>query len=172
MPAVSTRKHIRFELSDAAAALGWVRVSPGEGNLTFSGLEENQTEALVVMDQGEFYQLVEGDRTFPTFSITIFQDAKLNDTQSLTVLDMILKRGASTGGAGASPAANGTTTDPGGVVWCTQARFQIINGGNFSQIIFPNCRVKIDSFTSAANGNTIQISGTCYPSATSPVIYG
>ena len=85
---------------------------------------------------------------------------------------MILKRGASTGGAGASPAAAGTTVDPGSVVWTTNARFQILNGGTVSQIILPNCRVKVDSITAAPNANTIQISGTSYPNVDNPVLYG
>jgi hypothetical protein len=156
---VPTRKHGRVEVSDAGAVLGWLELTPGEGNFTMSGLRPNQIEPIMVMNRGVPFERVEGDRVPVTGSLTVLMNGPLNSATNITILDMLLKRGLHASGAGtaASPAANQTTTDAGGVVPALQLRFQILRGAVMvAEVTLPDCTFSVDTAEAQA-GNTMSI---------------
>lgn len=150
--ALITRKHGLVEL--LGVGLSALRLSPGEGNFTISGLTAGQIAEQPVMDRGEFLELTEGDQTFPTGSITVYRDGPQHSASNLTIMDAILKRSG-------SAAASGTTSDPGGVVWTAPLRFTENRGGAVNITNLPNCRFSLD-MSEAQAANTMTINYTSY----------
>jgi hypothetical protein len=129
-------------------------LSPGEGNFTFDGIQEDQTEAVDIKNRGEHLELAKGDQVYPTGSITVYRDGPQHSAVNLTVMDAVVKRAG-------SAAASGTTEDEGGVVWTGSIKFTENRGGGLTVSTFPNCRL-ILSAAEAQSGNTMTVAWTSY----------
>lgn len=151
--AVQTRKHVSLQFKDAAGSPLTRTVGPGPGDFTFDGLEENNTEAVAVMDRGSFLELVEGDDKQISFSVTIYVDG---DQTGSSVIDAVLKTG---------DWASATTQDPGGVVHTADLLVTVTRGAVTNTYLLNNCRT-VAKFTEGKEGNTWSFSGTCYEGVT------
>jgi hypothetical protein len=149
---ITNLKKGRVYFESASGAHTAIELGPGQGNMQISGLRENQTEKLPVMDRGEFLELVEGNQVFPTFTITVFHNGKITNSVDRTVLDSMLKTGA---------VASDSTTDVGGQCWAGKVYWIGSRAGAASRIDLGNCDFSVD-YGEALEGNTISISGTCY----------
>jgi hypothetical protein len=125
---------------------------PGAMDLSIDGLQAGQVEALPVMSNGTFLELVEGDDVPVTFSITMLHDGKLIDASTGKPLNMALKLGTY---------ASGTTKDPGGLVWTVDVVVTLTRSAVTSTITLRNCRLTA-TYATAKEGNTIALSGTAY----------
>jgi hypothetical protein len=149
------RKMGRVYFEDARGAIAKFTLGPTVGDFSCDGLEEGQYEAVVVEDRDEFLELIPGKQTYPTWKLTLYQDGSLTAADNFKALDAILGTGKF------APDAGGTTTDPGGLVWCGKITWSATRQGVTAGQVLPNCRNKA-GFAEAADKNGISISGTCY----------
>jgi hypothetical protein len=152
--AIVTAKHCSIVGSDATPVN--FTFSPGPMDLQMQGLEQGQVEAVPVMNNGTFLELVEGDDKPVPFSITLFQDGKLVDNATGKPLNMALKQGTFSAG---------TTKDPGLIVWTVDIVITLTRSGVSSTITLRNCRLTVD-FGTEKDGNKIKLSGIAYGTGT------
>lgn len=143
------RSHGKFEWRDAAG-LHTIEWRPGEGNVSISGLEAGQREAIALMDRDNFAEHVEGGYIPVELSITVRHTGKLTNAVDPVVLDSLLQTGAY---------ANDVTADPGGVVWTGHGKFTATRNGVSTGFNFYNGRPKV-AYAEAKEGNTLSITAT------------
>lgn len=137
---------------DGAAVALAVDLKCGPGDFAFDGVEAGFVPAQPIMCNGVFEELTAGASQPVTWTVTIYHDGSLTDSVSGKPLDFVLKTGTF---------AAATTVDPGGVVWATDVLWGVTKGGITSTVRFNNCRVTA-TYATAAEANTITLSGTAY----------
>jgi len=159
--AITTRKMIAVVLETGSATQ--YTLDTYEGDVNFSGLEADFTEAVPVLDRGTYVGAVEGDDVFPTMTVTIKHDGRLTDAVSQKIGDMLLHQGA---------VAADVTTDPEGRVWMLKIVVTVTYpGGGVDTFTVNNARF-VSDYAAANDGNTLSLSFTCYRdgSANNPVL--
>lgn len=150
---VKTSKHASVVFKDGAGSPLTYTVTPTPMDLKYDEIEGDLDEAIKVMNNGVFYELVDGAQKEIPWSLTIYHDGKLIDASNGKPLNTVLKQGTF---------AAATTGDPGAVVWtlaevvCTLTR-----GAAVDTVTLRNSRVKA-GFELSPDGNKITISGIAY----------
>lgn len=150
---VKTSKHASVVFKDGAGSPLTYTASPTPMDLKIDGLEGDLDEAIKVMNNGVFLELVDGPQKEFPWSLTIYHDGKLIDGSNGKPLNAVLKQGAW---------AAATTGDPGAVVWtlaevvCTLTR-----GSAVDTVTIRNSRI-VAGFELSPDGNKITISGIAY----------
>jgi hypothetical protein len=149
--AVRTRKMVAVVLETGSATQYTLDTYPGDVSMT--GMEAGQTEALPILDRGTFAELVAGDDTFPSFTVTVHHDGDLTDAAAQKLGDMLLGQGK---------VSADTTTDPGGQAWCLKLVVTVTHpAGGVDTYTVGNARPRYD-YTAAADGNTLSLTFDCY----------
>ncbi len=149
MAGVFTRRHSTFNIITPARTFP---IPPGPGDVAVSELEEGLVEALPILNQGAFLELVEGDDMFPTISFTAFMDGTPVGPAIQSLLNAVMRLGAFAADA---------FTDPGAVVWTADLEWVLTRGGVTATFYFHNCRMKV-AWGLAKEGNLFQFSATAY----------
>jgi len=131
-------------------------LAPGPGTFSIDGLEEGQREAIPVYNNGEFLELIRGDRLPVTGTITVHQDGNMTDPTTAKPFDILMHFGAQSAKV---------TQDPGGLVWTGDLKVVGSRGAYSFTLILPNCRIQ-GAWSKAKEGNAWELSYTSYPSAT------
>jgi hypothetical protein len=133
-------------------------VGPGEGNLTISGIMEDNSEAIQTMDRGIHDGLIEGADVTQEVSVSVMlrELALTNAGGQTAILDAIRKTGAW---------SSATTCDPAGIVWAPKITVSMSRGGTTASIVLPAVRVTAE-FAESMEGHTLSISGTNYVAPT------
>ena len=158
--AITTRKMVALVLTTGSAKT--YTLDTYEGDVTISGMMENYTEAVPVLDRGTYVGSVEGDDQFPTMTVTVKHDGKLTNAAATRLGDFLHKTGFVSGD---------TTTDPEGRVWMMQVVATVTYpGGGVDTFTAVNARLTSD-YSAAVDGNTLSLTWTCYRdgSATAPI---
>lgn len=155
MPIV-TRKHGAVVFDDNTGTPIAVTASPGEGNFTISGIEEDGWNAESVKDRGAHYEWVYTQEAEVSGSIAIMHDGDLTDATTERVLDLVAKTGAF---------ASGTGYESDGEVWTCRATATWTAHGVVHTLQIANCRVTAD-YAEGETGNTITINFRGFGSVT------
>lgn len=154
--AVYTSKHITsVVLKDATGSPITYTVSPTPMDLTLGEWEQNGCEYLKVMNNGVYFEGVEGDQIELPWSITIYQDGKLVDGSTGKPFNFVTKAGTVSAGVTGDPGGTGAPWTINQVV-ITETRNAVT-----TTITLTNSRVKA-SYTADKNGNQIKLSGIAY----------
>lgn len=155
MAAVYTSKHVVMVWKDGTGTPLTYTPAPTPMDVTIAGIEQNGCEVIKVMNNGTFYELVEGPQKEVPFSITIYQDGELVDGSTAKPMNFVTKAGT---------VAAGVTGDPGGTggVW-TVAQVVLTSTRNAVTTVetLTNCRLIAERVIDPA-GNQIKISGIAY----------
>jgi hypothetical protein len=149
MPVVMSRRNVTVTVQDGTGTPITATLTPGPGDLKWSGLEAAGAEAIGVYNRGAFLQQIKGDDKQITGSITIYE---YGDQTGTSVLDAVRKTGNF---------ASGVTVDPGGQVWALDMIAAVTDGSVTNTYTFSTCRFTAD-YQESKDGNTWTLSFTCY----------
>ena len=154
---VRSRKMLTVALVYAAGGAKSYTLDTYPGDISIPGIQEGDTEPVVILDRGDFDQLVEGDETSPgDMTLDIYHDGDLTDAAAAKMFDILNKQGKAL-------ADGDATQDPGGQVWTIRVYVTVTHpAGGTDYFKAYNARPK-GSYNTAADGNKLSLSFTCYP---------
>lgn len=151
-----TSKNTTVQIQDSTGTYD-VTVGPGAGDFSFDPIEEDNSEAIAVMDRGVFDGFVEGDDLVQNWSISIqLRAQELTHAAQDRILDAVRKTGLW---------ASATTVDPGNSKWAFKLIVTMNDGSTTSVITLPCCRGKA-AFSEGKEGHTLSLSGTNHQAPT------
>ena len=139
-------------------------LKPGPRDLNISNLQNNFCPEVVVLDGGDFFELVEGEFTAPEFTLTLRQDGKLIDAATGKPLDAVMKDAS-------GKFASAVTGEVGGLVWTwKKVTLSGTRDGVSVAIYLYNVRAQAN-FGFDIGGNTFQLTGRAYgiPGSNNPI---